>query len=242
MPGAQPNRGVRMFAGVPLWRQVGVVLCVATIITSMLSLQNLAGRKVVLDSFRQLEQEAAYRSLDQVLNAFQADLDHVAISVRDHAWWTTSARSGARSRSPSLNPAFASESLDNMGIHVVWMLDTNDREILSIVPGARGSVADRSADPALIAVLRHHVARIKALRGNGKPLDRLLQTPRGLMAFASHEIHADGKALRGTLLFGRFVDAKNSRERARSPASSVPPFCARHPAAAERGCSDVVSG
>src|SRR5262249_17018452 len=38
--------------------------------------------------------------------------------------------------------------------------------------------------------------------------DRLLQTPQGLMAFASHEILATGGRgeSRGTLLFGRFID------------------------------------
>ena len=69
LPGSQPSRGVRMLAGVPLWRQVGGVLLVATIAAAVLSLQNLAGRKVVLDSFRQLEKEAlaALRAPDSEL-------------------------------------------------------------------------------------------------------------------------------------------------------------------------------
>ena len=38
LPGSQPSRGVRMLAGVPLWRQVGVVLLVATIAAAVLIL------------------------------------------------------------------------------------------------------------------------------------------------------------------------------------------------------------
>ena len=70
-----------------MWRRLGVVLLVLSVTAAVITLQNLAGRKVVLDSFRHLEEEAAYRDLDQILNSFQSDLAHLSISVRDYAWW-----------------------------------------------------------------------------------------------------------------------------------------------------------
>jgi diguanylate cyclase (GGDEF)-like protein/PAS domain S-box-containing protein len=69
---------------------------------------------------------------------------------------------------------------------------------------------ERPADAAFTDVLRTHLPRIREVRGNTKPLDRLVQTPRGLMAFASHEILATGGRgeSRGMILFGRFIDMR----------------------------------
>src|SRR5688572_15389408 len=84
---AKPGSGSRVTTIVPLWQRVGVVLLVAAIAGAILALQNIAGRTVVLDSFRQLEQDSANRSLDQVLYAFQADLEHLTTSTLDYARW-----------------------------------------------------------------------------------------------------------------------------------------------------------
>src|ERR1043165_2783625 len=84
---AKPGSGSRSGTHVPLIRRVALVLLVAAVAAAILGAQNIAGRKVVMDSFRQLERDAANHSLDQVLNAFQADLEHLAVSVRDYARW-----------------------------------------------------------------------------------------------------------------------------------------------------------
>ena len=206
---AKPGAGSRASSHVPLLRRLTVVLLVAIIAAGVLGLQNIAGRKVVMDSFRQLERDAANHSLDQVLNAFQADLDHLAVSVRDYARWDDAYAFTVDHNERFTQSNFAPESLENMGVDVVWMLDASDREILSLaVDLKQAHRLERPAPATLTDVFRHHLARIRELRGQSKPLERLLQTPQGLMAFASHEIVATGGRgeARGMLLFGRFVN------------------------------------
>src|SRR3569833_2241493 len=206
---AKPGSGSRAAAYLPFLRRVGIVLLVAAIAAAILGLQNMAGRKVVMDSFRQLERDAANHSLDQVLNAFQADLEHLAVSVRDYARWDDAYAYAADRNERFTQSNFAPESLENMGVDVVWMLDAADREILSlVVDRKRERRVERPANAELTDVLRAHLPRIRAVRGNTKPLERLQQTPRGLMAFASHEILATGGRgeSRGMILFGRFID------------------------------------
>ena len=164
-----------------------------------------------MDSFRQLERDAANHSLDQVLNAFQADLEHLAVSVRDYARWDDAYAYAVDRNERFTQSNFAPESLENMGVDVVWMLDASDRDILSLeLNRKQARHIERPADIALMDVLRHHLARIRETRGKSKALDRLLQTPQGLMAFASHEILATGGRgeSRGMILFGRFIDQR----------------------------------
>jgi len=196
---------------VPFWRRVGIVLLVAAVAVAILGLQNMAGRKVVMDSFLHLEQEAAHHSLDQVLNAFRADLDHLSVSVRDYARWNDAYTYSLDRNDRFTQSNLAPESLDNIGVDVVWMLDTADREILSLALNTSGrQQIERPANPEIVDVLRQHLRQIKASRGDSKPLGRLLQTPHGLMAFAVHDILPTGGKgrSRGTLVFGRFIDAK----------------------------------
>lgn len=206
---ANPRSGSRASPHVPVLRRLGLVLLVAAVAAGLLGLQNIAGRKVVMDSFRQLERNAANHRLDQVLNAFQADLEHLAVSVRDYARWDDAYAFAADRNARFTQANFAPESLENMGIDVVWMLDASDREILSLV--ARPDQAHRVESPASAAltdVFRQHLSRIREIRGSSKALQRLLQTPEGLLAFASQEILATGGRgePRGMILFGRFID------------------------------------
>jgi len=130
---AKPGSGSRVAAYLPFLRRLGIVLLVAAVAAGILGLQNMAGRKVVMDSFRQLERDAANHSLDQVLNAFQAELDHLAVSVRDYARWDDSYAYAADRNERFTQSNFAPESLENMGVDVVWMLDAAFRYILSLV-------------------------------------------------------------------------------------------------------------
>ncbi len=116
---------------------------------------------------------------------------------------------------------------------------------------------EKPANAALTDVLRAkpaaHSGSCAATRSRSQ---RLLQTPQGLMAFASHEIVATGGRgePRGILLFGRFIDESSSRarspdqpacpcsctRRARSDsaiAGSVVAAVVRRPARARTGCS-----
>jgi diguanylate cyclase (GGDEF)-like protein/PAS domain S-box-containing protein len=206
---AKPGSGSRAAPHVPFLRRLGLVLLVVAVAAGILGLQNVAGRKVVMDSFRQLERDAANHSLDQVLNAFQADLEHLAVSVRDYARWDDAYAYVADRNERFTQSNFAPESLENQGVDVVWMLDASDREMLSLVSDPKQARhIEKPANAALIDVLRRNLPRIREARGNSRPLQRLLQTPQGLMAFAAHDIVATGGRgePRGMLLFGRFID------------------------------------
>ena len=201
--------GSRVSVRVPLMRRLGLVLLVAAVAAGLLGLQNIAGRKVVMDSFRQLERDAANHSLDQVLNALQADLEHLAISVRDYARWDDAYAYAIDHNERFTQSNFAPDSLENMGVDVVWMLDASDHEILSLMANPKQARRiERPANPALTDMLRQHLPRIRALHGKSKALERLLQTPQGVLAFASHEILATGGRgePRGMIFFGRFID------------------------------------
>jgi diguanylate cyclase (GGDEF)-like protein/PAS domain S-box-containing protein len=195
-------------------RRVAIVLLVAAVATAILALQNIAGRKVVMDSFRHLEQEAAHHSLDQVLNAFQADLDHLAISVREYARWDETYQYALDRNERFTRSNLLPESLQNMGVDVVWMLDPSDRDILSLTADpSRSQPVERPASPELVDALRKNLRPIKASMRDSKPLDRLLQTPRGLMTFVAHDVlPTSGKGeSQGLLLFGRFLDETELR-------------------------------
>src|SRR4051794_29508994 len=152
---AKPASGSRTAPHVPFLRRASLVLLVAAVAAGILGLQNIAGRKVVMDSFRQLERDAANHSLDQVLNAFQADLEHLAVSARDYGRWDDAYAYAADRNERFTQSNFAPESLENMGVDVVWMLDASDREILSLeVNRKQARRVERPADSALMEVLR----------------------------------------------------------------------------------------
>jgi diguanylate cyclase (GGDEF)-like protein/PAS domain S-box-containing protein len=205
---AKPGSGSRPGVHVPLLRRLGLVLLVAGVAAAILSAQNFAGRKVVMGSFRQLERNAANHSLDQVLNAFQADLEHLAVSVRDYARWDDAYAYALDRNERFTRSNFALESLENMGVDAVWMLDASDREILSLaVDRKQVRRVERPANHELTDAVLQHLSRIREMQGKSKPLERLLQTPQGLMAFASHDILATGGRgeSRGMIVFGRFI-------------------------------------
>ena len=185
------------------------MLLVAGVAAGVLTLQNIAGRQVVMSSFRQLEQDAAQHTLDQVLNALQADLHHLAVGVRDYARWDDAYNFASDRNERFTQSNLSADALDNMGVDLVWMVDTRDRDILSLTVGLNDShPIERPANAELMDVLRAHLKQIRASRGSSKALDRLVQTPRGLLAFAAHDIlQTGGKGeSRGMLVFGRLVD------------------------------------
>ena len=187
------------------------MLLVAGIAAGVLTLQNMAGRKVVMDSFRHLEQDAAQHTLDQVLNALQADLDHLSISVRDYARWDDAYNFAGDRTERFTQSNLSSDALENMGVDLVWMLDSRDHDILSLtVDSKRTQPIERPANAELLDVLHRHVKQIKASRTGAKAMERLLQTPRGVLAFAAHDILPTGGKgePRGTLVFGRLVDTE----------------------------------
>jgi len=96
-----------------------------------------------------------------------------------------------------------------MHVDFVWMVDESGRDVLSLAHfKGRAEPLQRPADASLQKVFRDHLSKIEASVGHSSPLDRLLQTPMGLMAFVADPVLRTGAVgpRRGTLVFARVID------------------------------------
>ena len=189
-------------------RRVVILLIVLSLSAALLGVQSVAVHKVLFDSFSTLEERQAERSLDQVVKALETDMDHLATSAHDYAVWDD-AFNFVRTRDPHFIASnFTPDTLGNLNVDVVWMLDERGSELLSFekrAAAASGPLTE--AGPQVMQPLRAHLAKL--LRHSaGSPLERLLPTEQGLLAIAVNPIvPSDGKGQsRGILVFGRFLN------------------------------------
>ena len=192
-----------------LRRRFGIALTVLCLSAALLGVQSLAARKVLSDAFSELEQHQGERSLAQVRQALQADLNQLAISVHDYAAWDD-AYAFVQTREPRfVDSNFTAEALANLNVDVVWMLDSAGRDILSFQREATARAGRlQPVSPGIMALLRPDLHVLLA-RAHGSPLDRLVSTPLGLLAVATNPVVPSGgeATARGVLVFGRFLDA-----------------------------------
>ena len=189
-------------------RRLSVVLLVLALSGALLGVQNLAGRKVLSDNFAELEREEGDRSIQQVLKALEADLNQLAISTHDYAAWDDAYEYAHARDARFVTSNFAIETLANMNVDVVWLVDTADRDIVALERHADQS----SGMPGVLTepmqgALRGQLPMLWA-QSRKAPMSRLLRTSRGLLAFASNPIVPTGGRgdARGLLVFGRFLD------------------------------------
>jgi diguanylate cyclase (GGDEF)-like protein/PAS domain S-box-containing protein len=203
--------------------RASIVLLVLGISAALLGLQHVAGRKVVLESFAQLEREADEKSLQQVVKAFEADLNQLAISLRDYAAWDDSYDYAESRDEQYIASNYVPETLENMGVDIVWMFDTEDRDIVLLDHRTGTDEVERPAGPEVTRLLHAHRALIKELAQSSSPLERLLRTSEGVLAFASFPLLKTGQVgpSRGYLVFARRIDdgvLKRTRETSQLPA------------------------
>jgi PAS domain S-box-containing protein len=189
-------------------RRLSVLLLVLGLAGALLGLENLAARKVLFDSFGQLEREEGDRSLQQVLKALEADLNQLAISNHDYAAWDD-AYEFVQSRDPHfLESNFATETIANLNVDVVWMIDTQNRDIVSYerTPAVEAGLPPTASEEVL-TLLRSQLPGLWK-HADTSSFTRLLQTSHGLLAFAAHPIVATGGRgePRALLVFARFID------------------------------------
>jgi diguanylate cyclase (GGDEF)-like protein/PAS domain S-box-containing protein len=190
-------------------RHLSALLIVLGLSAALLSVQYFTARKVLFDRFATLEHDEGVRSLHQVLKALEADLNQLAISTHDYAAWDD-AYDFAQSHDPRFIQAnFAVETLANMNVDVVWMIDLQGHELAAFerVPEQESGLPPH-ASGEVISLLR---AQLPGLWKSGETasFSRLLQSHRGLMAYAAHPVLPTGGrgAPRALLVFARFVDA-----------------------------------
>ncbi|MEP7244848.1 MAG: EAL domain-containing protein [Gammaproteobacteria bacterium] len=201
----------------PQRRHLTILLMVLGLSAALLAVENVAGRKLLFDRFSQLEQDEGNRSLQQVLKALETDLNQLAISTHDYAEWDD-AYEFAQTHDPQfVESNFAVETLGNMNVDVVWMIDTKNRDIGSYqrILGKDGSVTLVSpARAEILGLLRTQLPGIWK-SANAEPLSRLLRTQTGVMAFAAQPVVPTGGRgdARALLVFARYID-KHTLERA----------------------------
>lgn len=189
-------------------RRLGVVLIVASLSGALLAVQSAATWKIISNSFASLEQGQGERGMEQALKAVEADLNQLAISAHDYAFWDN-AYDFAATRDPAfIRSNITVETLGNLRVDIVWMIDAKGQEILSFQRPTGSEVQELApADSVVIQAMRPRVASLAA-HPETSGLGRLLQTSHGLLAVAASPISpTSGRGpTRGILVFARFLN------------------------------------
>ena len=188
-------------------RRLGVVLIVASLSGSLLAVQSAATWKVISNSFASLEQQQSERGIEQAVRALEEDVNQLAVAAHDYSEWDY-AYDFAATRDPHFVQAnLAPGALENLRVDIVWIIDTLGHDILAAQRPADSRRQDLTpADGAIIQAVRSRVASLVGQPGMSG-LDRLFQTPRGLLAVAAGPILPSNGAgpSRGILVFARFL-------------------------------------
>ncbi len=189
-------------------RRFAVVLIVLALSSALLVAQSVAVRKVLFVSFSRLEQKQGERGIDQVVKALETDLNQLAINTHDYAVWDDAVEFVRRRDQRFIDSNVTAESLSNLNVNVVWMLDASRRDILTFErrPGLV-SGAPSAASAEVMQALRPQLSGVLQRIG-ASSLDRLISTPKGLIAVAASPILPTGGQgdPYGYLIFGRFVN------------------------------------
>lgn len=154
--------------------------------------------------FDAIEAAQSEQKAEQILRALAADLNQLAISTRDYAEWDGSHRF-IRNRDPSyLTTNFTADSLAGMEVDVVTLFDPNGRPLYCAERDQTGLTVP--ARPELLQLFKRLRPRVHELRGL-KPIERIVATSQGVLAFAIVEINRSNKSdpTGAVLAFARFL-------------------------------------
>ena len=158
-------------------------------------------------SFADAEAQAVGQRAEQVLRAFSADLQQLAIGAHDYGEWDDAVRFlGDRNRD-FVEANFVPNTLDALHVDLIWIRDRDGATIWSgLYDRASGTVQEPA--PAELLEPFGTYARLDPRWLNAEPLQKLVVTTRGPMAFATREIRRSDRshATGGVLLFGRLID------------------------------------
>lgn len=201
-----------------LRRRATILVIVAGLSASLVAIQSIAIKRVLANSFATLEQRQGERSLEQALSAIEADLNQLAISAHDYAIWDTAFDFVASRDRKFIDSNLTAETLGNLRVDFVWMIDKAGHEIVSMqrVRGRELALLV-AADPDIVEAVRDKLPEIVGRPTLSLSQGRLFQTSRGLMAVAAYPVlPSSGRGTsRGTLVFGRLLD-EDVVERARA--------------------------
>lgn len=159
---------------------------------------------VFIQRFDAIEAAQSEQKAQQVLRALAADLNQLAIGAHDWAEWDGSYRF-IRERDPHfLADNFTADSMVGMDVDLVTMFDPEGRPLYSAERDqARLVLPARPELLQLFQQLRPRVHELERLT----PIERIVATAHGAMAFAIVEINRSNRSdpTGAVLAFGRFL-------------------------------------
>ena len=160
-------------------------------------------RRVLAGSFADIETDTLRQSLLRVTNALEADLSQIAIVTADYAHWDDAYDFVHTHDQKFVEANIASTSMANIRVDLVWFMDEQGRDVLSVINDPLLGL--RPVSPDLQSELHRLVPLIRAAETS--PTAQLVSTPIGVLAFASrsilHNDHSGPSA--GSLVFGRLL-------------------------------------
>ena len=162
--------------------------------------------RLLTSSFADAEAQAVGQRAEQVLRAFDADLQQLAIAAHDYAEWDDAVRFTAGRNHEFISANFVPNTLDALHVDLVWIRNGAGRTIYS---GWLDRAAGRVVEPAPAEILAgfSDYARADSRWLDADPLQKIVSTGRGPMAFAVREIRMSDRSgpTGNVLLFGRIV-------------------------------------
>jgi diguanylate cyclase (GGDEF)-like protein len=190
-------------------KQVLLAACLAAAVFLIIGVFYSA-RSVLIHSFAGIEADEARQSIERVRQALQADLHQLDVAAEDYALWDDFydfVRAGKLQQ--EFDHYFSRGGLDNIHIDVVWVVDPSGHTLLQLgTDDPAGGLTDLS--PATLRSLQSYTALLQDTTDSQRRTAQLVRMPAGAMAVSVRPIKRESHpgASAGTLLFGRYVDAR----------------------------------
>lgn len=182
---------------------IGIAAIVITLVTAIAFVSH-----ILIGRFDRIELAQTTERAAQVVRAFEADLDQLAISTRDYAEWDDAQAYVAGQKPDFLEANFSRDSLGGMDVDVVIILAADGAEMYSTVLPESGVELISPAPEELLDAFGSIRLAEPRLRQLPSPR-RVLRTTAGLVAFSAVEIRRSNKSepTGAVMFFARFVRA-----------------------------------
>lgn len=188
------------------------LIILALTLTALLVTLYAAGTRIVLGSFKRLEQQQIRDNTRRVVNALDGDLQNLLTLTTDWAAWDDT-----YAFVDSVDPAYITSNLVDStfadhGLNLLLVVNTAGEMVYGRAFDTR---AQQQTDlpSGLYPYLGHGTALYAPMRESNQPRAGLLLLPEGLVHMASHPIltsEVEGP-VRGVLMMGRFLDERYLR-------------------------------
>jgi len=175
-------------------------------ITSLVAILYTTASTVLLSSLEKVEIEETYRNVEGFLDAFAQTQEEFSLRLADWAIWDDTYRFVQDRNQDYINLNITLDSLQYLQINAAVFLNNKNQIIYSV-----GFDIEKNQKISVPASLEHYIINNKNLVQHSKvnsSLIGVIALPQGPMLIASRPIvNSRGeKPIRGTLVFGRYLD------------------------------------